>query len=164
MDALYSLCTASLQSSNKVPTCKPTVCHITEFIIGLRELDACGRKTTKPNSQISADLAVGRKSLYTYIKLICLRSHWQTVIHIAVLVRPSNRKALQKVARQTVGPIHLTLDKKNKKVNLKNIEKQYWDSMPTRSTNSKRRSQEGNGHQLLQAVKGKAVKYIGNVL
>lgn len=44
------------------------------------------------------------------------------MIHIAVLVRPSNRKALQKVARQTVGQIHLTLDKKSKKAKLKNIE------------------------------------------
>lgn len=103
--------------------CKPTVCHITGFIIGLREPDACGRKTAKPSSQFSADLAAGRKSLCTYIKLICLRSHWQTVIHIAVLVRSSNRKALQKVARQTVGPIHLTLSKKNKKVKLKKYRK-----------------------------------------
>jgi len=42
-------------------------------IIGLREPYASGRKLTKPNSQTSADIAVARKSLYTYIKLICLR-------------------------------------------------------------------------------------------
>lgn len=78
-------------------------------------------KTKKLNSQISADLAVGRKILSTYIKLICLRSPWQTVIHIAVPVMPTNKKALQKVARQTVGAIHLTLDKKNKEAKLKNL-------------------------------------------
>lgn len=95
---------------------------ITELIIRLREPDVGKKKTNikKPNFQISADLAAGRKILYTYIKLICLRSHWQTVIHIAVPVMPTNRKALQKVARQTVGAIHLTLDRKNKEAKLKN--------------------------------------------
>lgn len=87
-----------------------------QFIIGLTEPDVGKKKNIKkPNSQISEDLAVGRKILYTYIKLICLKSHWQTVIHIAVPVMPTNRKALQKVARQTVGAIHLTLDKKEKR-------------------------------------------------
>lgn len=42
------------------------------------------------------------------------------MIHIAVPVMPTNRKALQKVARQTVGAIHLTLDRKNKEAKLKN--------------------------------------------
>lgn len=45
------------------------------------------------------------------------------MIHIAVPVMTTNRKALQKVARQTVGAIHLTLDKKNKKAKLKKIQK-----------------------------------------
>lgn len=44
------------------------------------------------------------------------------MIHIAVPVMPTNRKALQKVARQRVGAIHLTLDKKNKEAKLKNTE------------------------------------------
>lgn len=42
------------------------------------------------------------------------------MIHIAVPVMPTNKKALQKVARHTVGAIHLTLDKKNKEAKLKN--------------------------------------------
>lgn len=45
------------------------------------------------------------------------------MIHRAVPVMPTNRKALQKVARQTVGAIHLTLDKKNKEAKLKNTER-----------------------------------------
>lgn len=65
-------------NSNKVLRLKTIVCCITEFIIGLKEPDVGKKKNKnikKPNSQISAGLAVGRKILYTYIKLICLRSH-----------------------------------------------------------------------------------------
>lgn len=36
----------------------------------------------------------------------------------------TNRKALQKVVRQTVGAIHLTLDKKYKEAKLKKYKRQ----------------------------------------
>lgn len=86
------------------------------------------------------------------------------MIHITVFVRHSNRKALQKMARQTVGSTYLTLDKKKKTAKLKNIENSHWILHQDGPLNSKRRSREGNRQQLLQAVKEKVLKYIGNVL